>query len=384
MLFFIEKGINFLEIGILYSAREIAIIIMEIPSGIISDALGRRKTLIASFFVYIISFILFYFSQNYFGLLIGMVFFAFADAFRSGVHKAMIFQYLKIFNWSDYKVDYYGHTRSWSQTGSAASSLIAAAIVYYYERYDIIFIASIIPYLADMILVYSYPKYLDGEIVQFSGTKIKDRFKLVLSSTIHSIKHTNFFRILVNLTLYTGYYKAVKDYIQPLLKYIAMGMPFLAYLNDEKRIAITTGIIYFVLYLLTAISSKFSGRFSNIFKQIFKPMNLTLTVGLIIGIATGLTFTLGYYILPIFGFMLIMIIENLRKPIGIGVIADISQDESMATTMSITSQAKSVFAAIIAPIIGLIADVYSPGIGIAIVSLILLLILPVYWLRINN
>jgi len=384
MLFFIDKGISFLEIGILYSTREIAILIMEIPSGVISDALGRRKTLIASFFVYIISFILFYFSQNYIGLLIGMVFFAFADAFRSGVHKAMIFQYLKVFNWSHHKIDYYGHTRSWSQTGSAVSSVIAAAIVFYYERYDVIFIASIIPYLADMILIYSYPKYLDGEIVQFSGAKIKDKFKLVLSAAMQSIKHANFFRILTNLTIYTGYYKSVKDYIQPLLVYIAMGMSIFAYLNNEKKIAITTGVIYFVLYMLTAISSKLSGRFTKHFKHLYKPMNFTLIVGLVIGVVTGLGFSLGIYVLPLIGFASIMIIENLRKPIGIGLVADISKDESMATTLSITSQAKSVFAAILAPVIGWLADIYNPGTGIVIVSIMLLIILPIYWLKIKE
>jgi len=52
--------------------------------------------------------------------------------------------------------------------------------------------------------------------------------------------------------------------------------------------------------------------------------------------------------------------------------------------LSVTSQAKSVFAAIIAPIIGWVADVYNPGIGIAVVSIILLLGLPVYWLTHKN
>jgi uncharacterized membrane protein YdbT with pleckstrin-like domain len=79
-----------------------------------------------------------------------------------------------------------------------------------------------------------------------------------------------------------------------------------------------------------------------------------------------------------------MLIQNLRKPIGVGLMANISNDEAMATTLSVTSQAKSVFAAIIAPIIGWVADVYNPGIGIAVVSIILLLGLPVYWLTHKN
>ena len=384
MLFFLGKGINFLEIGILYSAREITILIMEIPSGVISDALGRRKTLIISFFAYILSFIVFYFSQNYITLLAAMILFALADAFRTGVHKAMIFQYLKINNWSIYKIDYYGHTRSWSQTGSAISSLLAAIFVFYTERYDIIFIASIVPYMADMLLIYSYPKYLDGEIVRISGEKVVQRFRLVIMAFSQTIKNMNFFRVMTNLSLYTGYYKAVKDYIQPLLVLVALSMPFFAYLNNEKRIAITIGVIYFIIYLLTAVFSRYSGKFTNLFKHLSKPMNLTLTIGLSVGVLTGLSFHLGYYVWPIVGFIVIMMIENLRKPVGIGLVANISKDESMATTLSVTSQATSVLAAIIAPIIGWIADIYNPGIGIAIISIILIIGLPIYWLKQKN
>ena len=313
--------------------------------------------------------------------MVAMMFFALADAFRTGVHKAMIFQYLKINNWSTQKINYYGHTRSWSQTGSAISSLLAAIFVFYTESYDIIFIASIIPYLADMMLVYSYPKYLEGEIVQISGKKIKERFNLVLVAFGQIIIKFNFFKVLTNLSLYTGYFKAVKDYIQPLLKYVALSMPFFAYLNNEKKIAITIGVIYFVLYLLTSLVSRYSGRFTTIFKYYNKPMNLTFVIGLMIGIITGLTYKMGYYILPIIGFIAIMIVENLRKPIGIGLIADVSNDEAMATTLSVTSQAKSIFTAIIAPVIGWIADVYNPGTGIAVVSLIILIISPIYWLK---
>jgi len=62
VLFFLEKGVGYLEIGLLYGTREIAIMLMEIPSGFIADALGRRRTLIASFAFYILSFLAFFFS----------------------------------------------------------------------------------------------------------------------------------------------------------------------------------------------------------------------------------------------------------------------------------------------------------------------------------
>ena len=384
MLFFLEKGIGFFEIGILYSIRELITMIMEIPSGVISDAIGRRKTLIASFIIYIISFIVFYVSFNYEYLIIAMALFAVADASRTGVHKAMIFQYLLINNWQDYKIDYYGHTRSWSQTGSAISSLIAAIFVFLSGSYNIIFIASIIPYLADMILVYSYPTYLDGETSIITGTKIINRFKIVINAAIQTIKNFDFFKILTNLSLYTGYNKSVKDYIQPILKYIAIGMPFFAYMDNEKKTAIIIGVVYFIIYILTALASRLSGKFIKLFKQLEKPMNLTLIIGFIFGIISGLGAIIGIYVIPVIGFLVIIIIENLRKPIGIGIVADLSNNSSMATTLSITSQAKSFFAAILAPIIGYLADFYNPGVALLSISTLLLLLLPIYWLRNNS
>ena len=48
ILFFVEQGLSFLQIGTLYAIREIATNLLEIPTGIIADALGRRRTLIRS------------------------------------------------------------------------------------------------------------------------------------------------------------------------------------------------------------------------------------------------------------------------------------------------------------------------------------------------
>ena len=384
ILYLLSKEINFLEIGILYSVREFIIMIMEIPSGVISDALGRRRTLILSFITYIASFVLFHFSSNYISILVAMIAFAFADAFRTGVHKAMIFQYLKVNKWSDYKIDYYGRTRSWSQSGSAVSAIIAATFVYISGDYNIIFIASVIPYVINMILIYTYPKYLEGEIKKISDISIKSRFTSVIQAAIFTVKKLQFIKVLTNLSLYTGYYRVVKDYVQPVIKYFALSLPVLAYLGDEKKIAIIVGVIYSVIYIISATASKNSGRFTNKFSNPHKPMNFTLIIGLIIGLAIGLSFITINYIWAIIGFVGIVLIENLRKPIGIGLVADLSEDRAMATTLSLTSQAKSLMAVILAPILGFFADTYSPGASVALVSIMLLFTIPVFWLRKNT
>lgn len=49
MLFFLDIGLSFVQIGTLYAAREIMVNLVEIPSGLVADTLGRRYTMVVSF-----------------------------------------------------------------------------------------------------------------------------------------------------------------------------------------------------------------------------------------------------------------------------------------------------------------------------------------------
>ena len=99
ILFLLEKGLNFTQIGVLYALREIIINVFEIPSGIFADTYGRKISLVNSLILYIISFIIFYLSSEFYLFSIAFISFGIGDAFRSGTHKGMIMQYLKINNW---------------------------------------------------------------------------------------------------------------------------------------------------------------------------------------------------------------------------------------------------------------------------------------------
>ena len=162
---------------------------------------------------------------------------------------------------------------------------------------------------------------------------------------------------------------------------MALSAPFFVWLSDEKKTAILIGVFYFVTYLLTSVASKYSGRFSILFKSAAKPMNLTIVLGFATGVAVGLFFEFGIYTISVISFVVLMLIENLRKPIGIAMLAEQSQERAMASVLSVQSQAKSVFAAIIAPLLGLFADVFSPGISIFIVSLFFISIFAFYKIK---
>ncbi|MEZ5148180.1 MAG: MFS transporter [Bacteroidales bacterium] len=139
-LFFIQQGLTFFQIGVLISIREIGRNLLEIPAGVVADAIGRKRTLVSSFLFYISAFLLYFFAESYAWFIFAMIFYSLGDSFRTGTHKAMIFDYLRLNDWKDQKVFYYGHTRSYSQLGSALSSLIAALLVFFSGEYRMIFL----------------------------------------------------------------------------------------------------------------------------------------------------------------------------------------------------------------------------------------------------
>ena len=64
-------------------------------------------------------------------------------------------------------------------------------------------------------------------------------------------------------------------------------------------------------------------------------------------------------VILVFVFLSIYLFLNIRKPLITEKIGDITIDSKRASVLSIGSQFKSIFVAILAPILGYIADVYS-------------------------
>ena len=381
VLFFLENGLSFFEIGMLYAIREITINIFEIPTGIISDSFGRRRILISAFAFYIVSFIVFYVSLEYWTLIIAMLFYALGDALRSGNHKAMIIDYLEVKGWKDAKVHYYGHTRSWSQMGSAISSLIGGAIVFYTGSFRFIFIFSVIPYIIDLLLVSTYPKFLDGDLMKYEPAKARKEIKEVFEQYVVSVKKAKLIRALFNVSLYSGYYKAIKDYLQPMIKTFALSLPVLIWMNDEQRTAIIVGVVFFIIYFLNSAASRYSGKFSESFRNIYLPLNITLIAGLIIGTLSGFLFDSELYLLATILFVFVYMTENLRKPIGVSYISETTEKKVLASALSTNSLLNSLVAAVIAPIIGILADSFGIGMAVIIISGFLLVLSPIVFAR---
>jgi len=83
------------------------------------------------------------------------------EAFRSGTHKAMIMVWLDRHKLSKFKTFVYSRTRSFSNLGSALNAVLSLLIILAMESYALVFLVSVLPFVADFLMVATYPAYMN-------------------------------------------------------------------------------------------------------------------------------------------------------------------------------------------------------------------------------
>ncbi len=355
ILAFLEKDLTFFQIGILIGFREICTNLFEIPSGAVADLYGRRRAMIFSFCAYIASFATFALSNSLFLLFGGMFFFGLGDAFRSGTHKAMIFDWLRMQGRSDEKTKIYGFTRSWSQMGSAVSVLIAGSLVFYRGNFTDIFWFSIIPYTLNIINFFGYPAKLDGD--KQSEFSLKAVARLLGTALKQSVQFSPLRRLVFEGMGFEGMYKASKDYLQPILNQTAIALPVLLVLDDSKRAALLVAAVYFVLYFLSSFASRHSHQVSDWRGGDEGAARFMWWIDLAVFALLIPALWFNWYPAMILLFVGLAILQNFWRPGLISRFNAQSTPEMSATILSVEAQSKSLATIVLAPLLGWSVDV---------------------------
>ncbi len=363
VLVFLEKGLSFFQIGLLISFRELWIHLLEIPSGAAADLYGRRRAMLLAFAAYQLSFLVFAFATSFGAFLLAMLCFAVGESFRSGTHKAMIFDWLSAQGMGQEKARVYGKTRSWSQLGSAVSVLIAAAIVIFEGRFSRVFLYALVPYTLSMLNFLGYPAFLDGPA---AGSGRRPSFRALgrhlLAALRDCLERPALRRLLAESMVQKGTWATHQGYLQPVLQQaalalpLAMTLPFLGTLEPRGRTALLTAGVYFCLYLLTAVASRSAHRGRDLAggSEPFTRWIWGLTLASYLALVAG--FLLPLDGLVILCFVGLALLQNLWRPVFLERI-DHSSDAALgATLLSIDNQSRSLFVLVAAPLTGLAVD----------------------------
>jgi MFS family permease len=350
----------------------------------IADAWGRRKSMMVAMINYLISFLFFYIADSFLIYMLAMIAFGFAEAFRSGTHKAMIVDYLKQNQMTGLKTRYYGSTRSWSQMGSSIAAIGGALALFVTGNYKLIFLITVVPYILNFFLIWSYPKSLDHK----SETGIEENlFQLIKKTLVESGKtFLNFkiIKILFSSSTIIGFFKSLKDYIQPLISILALSLTLNEidnHISDVQKESILIGLIYSIIFIITSLTSRFAYKFEAKIGKTGKAAN---QIYLAAGLAIAFSGFMAYYemqLIAIILFLGLYVAQNLRRPIMVTYISERVPQNILATGLSAESQLKTLIIVIVSPVLGLIIDNFSLAEGIIICGLIILLLYPLNKLK---
>lgn len=372
ILFYLSLGLNYLQIGILIAFLNVCINIMEIPSGAFADLYGRKTSMVVSLTSYLVSFAIFAFTTTYAPLFFALFFYSIGDAFRSGTHKAMIFDWLKINNRLTEKTKVYGFTRSWSNYGSAISVLFATLIVLFSKDYRYVFLLSIIPGALGVWNILCYPEELNRK--QVGSISLKKILIHTKDSIKKSFANSNIRLLIIQGLGFEGCFVVSKDYLQPILKAQAIALAAFFMLPEKQSTAIIVGIIYFILHMLSASTSKRAHKFASKFKSEKGAVVFLIFAASVLAFASSLGLFFQLFVLSISAYVLYYLLQNLWMPIQVTQYDDFAESSEQATILSIAAQTKTLGVAILAPVVGFVADNYGIQVSMFIVSILLLVL----------
>ncbi len=368
MLVLLERDLSFTMIGSLIAVQAVTVNLLEIPSGAIADAMGRRSAMVGSFCAYALGFLALAWADSKYLLFPAMVLLGIGDSFRTGTHKAMIFEWLRIQGRTDERTKIYGFTRSWSKIGSAVSGILAATFVFISDSYDHVFLFATVPCVLNIINLSGYPQALDGIAEgKHRFHEAWDRARLTMQ---HAIGSRTLRGLLVESMSWDGVFHAVKDYLQPILAALsvaAIGKWFpVADWSPVQQSAVLVGPCYVILFLLSAAASRHAYRIQEIAGSTAAAtawlwsVNGALFVWLtILGWQQALP---GMAIV----FVLLHLMQNLWRPIFIGRFDDFADADEGATVLSIESQMQRLATMVIAPALGLVMDTMATPDGVEV------------------
>lgn len=362
MLILLGGGSSFTTVGFLIAFREFCINAMNIPAGAVADLYGRKRCMLVSYLAYMASFVVFANSDNHLTWLFAAIFFfGIGEAFREGTHKSMIFTWLRLNGRMNEKTAVYGYTRSWSKIGSAVSIPIATALAYQTGELNHLFLAALVPYAIGFAALCTYPDSLNG--TPAGDVSIRRVFSHMWQTLRDSVKIRGLRRLMLESMGFEGFFDVVKDYVQPIIKTMVLGLPLLLAIGDEQRGILLIGAVYICFHLGSAWSSRQAHRLQARYggeEAASRAMWWCLTgvylVMLPCMIAEAYAAVIGL-------FLVLYLLQSAWRPLIISRF-DAHAPESHGTSiLSVESQAQTLAKMILAPLLGFAVDLASTADG---------------------
>jgi len=335
-IYYQQRGLNFIQINSLWGIITGTIFLAEVPTGIIADKIGRKKSIIIALILQLIGEIFFLFSQNYLHFIFISVIAGLGFAFQSGCIQALVYDSLKEENKENTMKQASGKIGAFYQTGhvlgALASSFIVTQLTQYRITLAIIFtIISVgIALFISFLLKEPKSQYRHGEQ---NPTKL-------FSEVMNLIRNNTSLKRIILLGVFTTPFVGYMRNLHPPYFQLSGVAPF------------WLGITLAVGGILGAFASKYAYKMEELFgvgKGMYIATILPAIFYFLMALILSPVFAIVFFVFN-FGLM------NIQEPLFADYYNRHIKSEVRATTLSAINMISSFYIALIGLMIGWIAN----------------------------
>jgi len=346
--FYLSLNLTATNIFILTAVFTASTIIFEIPSGYLSDVIGRKKILALSGFVYVLGAIIYAFSSNYYLFILAQILFGIGVSLFSGTDTSVIYDSLKQSKKiSDFK-KVVGRSRFFIRIAASLSSFIGGALALITLRMPF-YVAITIPlFLIPLSLSITEPKRKKRKAKRSAMLDIGKISKFVLSH-----------KKLMSLNMFNATVAGIM---------LMITTSYFLYFNILGFTAADNGIIFGFIMILGAIGALTSHKIENKLgkKASFFLLIIPGFILLLLGMFESV------FIIPFIfvnGFII-----GFSRPLFSGHTNDLISSEIRATALSIGNIVKILPIVILSPLLGILIDATSLSVSFITIGIFYLLL----------
>ena len=356
VVFLLARGFSLAQVGIAEGVFHVVSFLCEVPSGMLADLVGRKRTLALSGLFGMLSALAMTFSQDFFGVCLSMAFQALMYNLCSGTQEALTYDSLKAVGQEGSYLKRNAWLMGASQASASLSSLLggAAALLGFFPAYLITAACSAVCASAAFALVEPQVTETQRQRTEHPFAQLGPRFRAHLRESWGFFRRNPraAYKILASAAAATPIYLTFMYLQQHLLD---GGLPelFLGAALMASRLAGTAGM---------ALSTRVKGRL----------FPLAVGCGLFCGIATCLAGAPWWPLSLLGGALAELVFSVLDLRVDAALNDDFPSDQR-ATLVSVNSMAYSLLMIAASPAAGAVGDVFGAsyvfvflGLGLAV------------------
>jgi MFS family permease len=336
-IFLLSRGLTITQVFTLEAIYGLMVLILEIPTGAISDLIGRKKTLIISSFA--VSFGMFVYSQSFtfVGFLIGEFLVAIGHTLLSGTDTSFLYDTLKKLKRSSEYKKIFGNANSFSFVISSVLVIIGGFLASISIDLPLKVAAVVIAFFTFLMFSLVEPPYKRQGL---SASKYVSQMK---DNVIFTFTHKR----VRWLTIFTGVTSAMMIlafwYYQPYMKAVNLDIAYF-------------GIVFSVMNIVAAIFSKLAVKIEN---KLGEYMSLVMIA--LLPLVSFFIMGKMFAIVAIGAIYLQQAVRGMQSPIITDYINQHLSHSNRATVLSMSGVVTRAVNLAVLPLFGYLVDVWSLG-----------------------